>query len=977
MRADRVVLLLLLALTFSPGAGPGESLFQANLKRAESLYAAGNFEASLRYYRDALALTKNAGEKISLNSRLGLLHWNIGEIDESHGFYVRARALAAADGRNGEAARLADILRIYEAYQKGKDARSAGNLDESISQFAKAVGLSRKVLSREHEVKCLRQLSALHYRKNQMPLFFQLNTRALLLAGQTRLKREEGLCLYNVGLYHRNTGNYPAALDSFSRSYDIAVSQGDESEQSACLLNLGAVHLEIGNFDRAVEKLEAALEIDRKLGDSAQVSQDLNNLGIVHRKKGYASGDPRDYERALGFYQEALLHAGRSGNKTDETRILNNIGSLLTDLDRNLEALEYFKKALSEAEKHGINDLVVVCLTNLGIVNSKLGNHEISIRYYQRSIDMALRFNKVFLWDAYLEIANSYKKQGKREEALRNYKAAVSVIEDLRSKIDLEEYRAAYLGSDKRLEAYRNLMDLLITLHQSRPKEGYDRQAFHYLERAKARAFLDSLEISHIDIGEELPARLVSREKEILSDISRLHSELLAAEQSTARKASLEAELLKQEEAHEDLKRVMRRESPSAAALRYPEIIDVPNARKLLPDGRTAMIAYSLGRERSYGFSLTRKKLSIFPLPNARRLQESVSDYLGELTDRKRPPSSLGRELYKTLVAPGLDPGIRNIIFVTDDILNYLPFETLPISDRPEDRLISRCGVSYAPSASSLRELSHRGRTRGAAGSGGRIFLLGDTDAGGRDAMLGNPAAAGGAGNEAGLPALKFSGREIDDIAALYGRRRVDVFRGRDAAESLVKSRDLGGYHIIHLSAHGRVDDRNPSRSAVILARNGDDGEDGYLQMREIFNLRMRAGLVVLSACDTGLGAQIHGEGLQGLNRAFLYAGADAVLVSLWDVHDEASAQLMARFHFHLRRGKSIAEALRLVKVEMLRSAELSHPYYWAGFVVTGRADRVLYPRPTALRVLAAAGLLLFLILAYVKILRKRPRPAA
>ncbi|MBN2199168.1 MAG: CHAT domain-containing protein [Candidatus Aminicenantes bacterium] len=963
----------------APPFGTGKNLFRFHLEKAESFQAAGDFEASVRHCRSALALAETAGDKISLLSRLGLLHWNLGNIDNSLGFYLRARALAVETDRQEDSARLGDILDIYRAYQRAKEARDAGKFEESLTRFGEAVEFAGKARSPEHEVKCLRQLSASHYALNQMSAFFDLNARAVKLAARTRLRREEGYGHFNLGLYHQFLGHYAAALDSYIRSYEIAVELGDEPEQSACLLNLSAVHLEIGNFERAIEKLEDALEIDRKLGNAARVAQDLNNLGIVYRKKGYASGEAADYERALSIYRRALLHAERSGNRKDAPRILNNIGSVLTDLDRDLEALEHFKHALSEAETHSVNDLVVVCLTNLGIVNSKLGNHDMSIRYYQRSIDMAVRYNKVFLWDAYLEIANTYKKQGKHNRALANYKTAIAVIEDLRSKIDLEEYRAAYLGSDKRLEAYRNLIDLLVVLHESRPEDGYDHMAFHYLERAKARAFLDSLEISNFEIGEGLPARLVSRENEILADISRLHTELLAAEHSPERTSSIEAELLKREEAHEALKREIRRTSPTVAALRYPEIIDVPSARNLLPDQRTAVIAYGIGRERSYGFSLTKKRLKIFPLPDARRLQASLSAYLGELTDRTLPPSSRGRELARMLVTPALEPGIRNLIFVTDDILNYLPFESLPVSDGPEGLLIARFGVSYAPSVSSLRELTQRSREWGAAGRGRKILLVGDPNTGGRKENSSAAASENGSGKgpDTGFPALRFSGREIEDIASLYGRRRADVFLGKDATEALIKNRELGGYRIIHISAHGLVNDRNPARSAVVLSRTNGDREDGFLQMREIFNLRMKAGLVVLSACDTGLGPHIHGEGLQGLNRAFFSAGAGAVLMSLWAVHDEASAQLMARFHFHLRRGERIAEALRRAKMELARSAELSHPYYWAGFVVTGRADRVLFPRFSGFGLLAAAGLLLILVLAGIKLLRDRTRPAA
>ena len=181
---------------------------------------------------------------------------------------------------------------------------------------------------------------------------------------------------------------------------------------------------------------------------------------------------------------------------------------------------------------------------------------------------------------------------------------------------------------------------------------------------------------------------------------------------------------------------------------------------------------------------------------------------------------------------------------------------------------------------------------------------------------------------------------------------------GGEATEDKLKSLPLADYRILHFATHGLIDDANPARSSILLTVDRDPAEDGLLQMREIFNLILRADLVTLSGCRTGLGQFIRGEGIDNLSRAIFYAGASSVLMSLWAVDDEASSHLMSRFYVHLRSARSIEDALRRAQLEMIRSRKASHPYYWAGFIVTGTADQILYPRPwllwTALVVLAA-----------------------
>jgi CHAT domain-containing protein len=174
---------------------------------------------------------------------------------------------------------------------------------------------------------------------------------------------------------------------------------------------------------------------------------------------------------------------------------------------------------------------------------------------------------------------------------------------------------------------------------------------------------------------------------------------------------------------------------------------------------------------------------------------------------------------------------------------------------------------------------------------------------------------------------LKYSGFEIDRISSLFKKRKRKIFRREEANKEQLMNHSLDDYKIIHFATHSIIDEKIPARSSIVLTLDEDLTQDGFLQMREIY-----------------LGEFIKGEGIEGINRAFFYAGASSVLMSLWAVNDQASYQLMERFYLHLRSSDSIMSALRKAKLELIDSNTLSHPYYWAGFIVSGKADEVIFP---------------------------------
>ncbi|HXG65462.1 MAG TPA: CHAT domain-containing protein, partial [Blastocatellia bacterium] len=198
---------------------------------------------------------------------------------------------------------------------------------------------------------------------------------------------------------------------------------------------------------------------------------------------------------------------------------------------------------------------------------------------------------------------------------------------------------------------------------------------------------------------------------------------------------------------------------------------------------------------------------------------------------------------------------------------------------------------------------------------------------------------AGAAGEGLRMPRLPFTRREAEAIAALAPATARKVALDFDASRHTALSPELGQYRYVHFATHGFLNTRHPELSGLVLSLVDEEGRDqsGFLRLRDIYNLRLPAELVVLSGCRTGLGKEVRGEGLVGLTRGFMYAGAARVLVSLWDVGDESTAELMARFYRGLlKEGQSAAAALRAAQVSMWKEKRWQAPYYWAAFVLQG-----------------------------------------
>jgi len=945
----------------------------------ENLKLQGDYEKSIEYFDKALSLAqKNNYKKGEIESliKLGLLNWNIGKMKKSNSILNKALSVTEKSQINQKKDEVSEYIQIYEFYQAAKGYRRQEKYQNSIENFEKAIELARKIESEEHELKCLRELSITHIFLNEIDNFFSLNEDALKIARRIRNRQEQGRCLFNIGFYYRNKdNNYSQALRHYEEALSIARIIKDSEDESDCLTNIGEIYIQLGNYEKALEYQKNVLKIDQeKLKKDAFVAKDLNNIGVTYQKKyAFQSHDKDDLHNALANYEESLRIARKIKDVETEIDALTNIGMAYKDLESYPEALNYFKLSLEKAEISQDLEEIANLFINIGTIYAIQENYDLSLKYCQQAIDTAsLTGKENILWEAYFEIANSYMRRGNQEKSLENYKKSISFIEKIRSRIQLEELKASYLASDKRIEAYQNLVNLLCKLSDSEPEKLHNVEAFDYLERAKARAFLDRLEVSQVNISQGVDIELLSLEDGLMKEISGLNLELFTPGLGEEKEKSIKEQIRLCEERMEALKRKIRLSSPAYADIKYPQIITLEQAQKQMLDSKTAFFEYCLGKENSHAFVITKRKFKIFPLPRAKEIQEQVAEYLKAITDKENHDFKLGYELFTMLVLPGLDEKIEKLVFIPDDILHYLPFETL-LSQKDRKRwLIEDYKIAYTPSISSLREIIQHGRLseikpkKDLLAFGDPFFGSDEEGASARDTS--ETSRPVGAFN---VSRLEYSGFEVERIASLFKKTKIDTFKRKEASEEKLKDLNLEDYKILHFATHCLIDDKKPDRSSIVLSIGNASSEDEILQMREVFNLKLNSDLVTLSACQTGLGQFIKGEGIEGLSRAFFYAGASSTLISLWAVHDQATSQFMERYYFHLRSSNSIMNALQKTKLEMINSDILSHPYYWAGFIITGNSDKIIYPSTTKKLILIFFLLLLAGTIMYIVIFKK------
>ena len=917
----------------------------------------GKFDQAIEAFTRALAFTRKMDNKegeVKCLLNLGLMYWNTGEIDVSSKNYKKALSLTNKINLIDEQEKCTASLEIYRFYKEGKKFRdSTMEYQKSIESFEKAINLARKIRSEDHEVKCLRQLSLIYLELNDLKEFYSLNEKALELAKSLNHRKSEGRCLNNIGIQFWKLTNYSKALAYFKNAVAIAEKLNNKNDKRKYLNNVGVIYLEIGSYDKALNYLDKTLSLSKQSGDESFISHNLNNFGEAYRRKGILSGDERDFNKALEYYNKCLKYSRRTKDRETEAYVINNIGSVNSESGKYQNALKYFKLGFKKAEEIQDFEMMGMILTNIGVVHYNLGDYEESIKYYNDAIEFAnKKKTRRILWEANFGLGQCCEKMDNFSKAVKCYKESIDTIDYIRSRIFLDIYKAGF-ARDK-LKVYEYLVDLLYRLNRNNLSKSYGKELFYIIERAKARAFLENLGESIINVKESLSQELKEREKEISSRISQVMQKLSMSDLTKKIRKKLFADLQYEEDEYMNLISKMRVETPEIANLVSPEPCQIEQVQKLL-DEKTALIEYFLTEKQSIVFCITKSDYEVFSLPSRSEIEKSINAYLKILSDYPKRifrGISASKRIYRELLYPQLNnisESIENIIVVPDGILYYLPFETLMQDAQNQSSknnyLIKNYKVSYTPSSSALLFLSgmktkHEG-SKGLLAFGNPSYTLRKSSKGEKNKTYVEIMRELYLEEGFDFSPLPHSKKEILEISKYFPEKKRDVYIEKEAKEETFKNVSLEDYQIIHFACHGFIAEKFPFRSALVLSLDEDPKEDGFLQVRELYNLRMRAELVVLSACQTGKGKLERGEGILGLPRIFFYAGARSVISTLWKIGDESTAMFMDLFYQYLAEGYDKAQALRLAKLEMIDS-KYSHPFYWAAFVLNGDFDSTL-----------------------------------
>ena len=942
------------------GGPPQEDLRAAasvSFKEAERLRKEGGANSLMKAideYERAIALSQKAGDRAGeaeANYQLGLVAFSAGKPTKTIEAQQKALAYYRDTGDRRRQAEALDSMAI--AYRARGDAKTTVALLEEALPLAQGIPILH--------ARVLNDLGLAHNVLGQRQKALEYYSQALALSTNEGNRKDQAITLNNMGLVYTHLGDTDRALEHYQRSLELRRAVGDRQGEATTLNNLGLLFAALGDREKAIEEYAQSLEIRQQVHDRRGEAESLTNLGASHIKL-------RDYAVASEYLKRALPLRRETEDRRGEAATLANLGTASSEQGDFKTALDYYSQAL--ALNREVRDPRGQGATLVGIGKNYLAmkKPQEAFASFQEALSMGRSSGDPHIqWSSLLGLARASRDSGEVAKAKLLAETALGITGAQRAKMASPELRSTF--SQLVHELYDFYVDLLIAFAPgSSPRSA---KAFETAEQARAQGLLELLGEARIDIREGVDPALLERESALTQQISTVAEQqlqLVAGAQTknapTPAPGALEEKLEKLASEMENIERQIRLASPRYAELAPPTAVKVADFQQKVLDSDTALLEYWLGSERSYLWILTKNSLQTYTLPKRSEIEEKVrrvyvqwSTPVGSRGKSRASSSPDAAQLSQILLGPasGLSKGQR-LLIVPDGALEYLPFGALPWPGR-RDPLLIRHDVVMLPSASTLSAL-RREETRRKTPShqlavfADPVFDLGDARVGSK---LGSRANApwettlarvlrdmSGLRPDAPLPRLVFTRQEAQGIAALWPEDQRVLAMDFAAKKAAVLEASLADYRTIHFATHAFVDTRQPRLSGLVLSLVDEDGtvQDGIVRLHEIYRLKLAAALVVLSACHSGLGKQIQGEGLIGLTRGFLYAGAARVVASLWKVDDEATAKLMREFHRRMSSNElRPSAALRQAQVALRQTKLWRDPFYWAAFVLQGEPN--------------------------------------
>lgn len=996
-----------------------------NLKEAKALSAIGGiyltlseYKKSLLSYKDALSASHAAGDRraeVEALNAISSIYQYLGDMPRAESYSRRAHGLSRKIGdTRGEAGALNGIGEAYYF---------SGNMEMALDSFRRAESLWQT--DDAVRAQTLLDIGYAYFDLRNAQQARDYYKRSLRIWEAIGDQRWRALSLTAAGGAYFYLGEKQFALDYHGRAAQISRDIGDRNGEAVALNGLGYVYSNLSEHQQALNCYRRALELFQLLGNREYASHTAIFVGGELQSLG-------NYNEAVEFYKQAL---GRKlSYSLTRANVLQRIGALYGTMGEQREALDYFARSLKTYRAIGDKVGEAAVLNRIGDAYGAKDGGEAARRCYGSALSLS-RTVKNREGEAVTlgNLARLERTLGNLPQARSSIEEALDIVESLRTKVLSHGLRSSYFASVHQF--YEIHLDVLMQMHRQQPGAGLDKIGFYVSEMARARSLLEMLGEAHADISQGVAPELLERERELghaLDEKAERQRQLLSGKHKQQEAASLESEINQLTINYEAVQAEIKTQSPRYAALTQPRPSRLDEIQRTAIDDDTLTLEYALGDERSYLWAVTRTGMESYELPPRAEIENAAREVYKLLT--AGAPAQDGRAeldakaaedqywqraaaLSRMVLGPAASLlGKRRLLIVPDGALQYVPFAALPeppgspvpdgslqlpATDAPaQSPLVFNHEVVNLPSASVLVIL--RGQRAARPPAPKTVAVLADpvferedpriqlaTDR--RASVPGGEGVSGrlalslrGAGEDAtrgGLTRLPASREEADKIMQLTPAGEGMQMLGFEVNRARVMNPNLGEYRIIHFATHGILNTEHPGLSGLVLSQFDEQGrsQDGFLRLHDIYNLSLPVEVVVLSACDTGLGKDIRGEGLFGLTRGFMYAGASSVVASLWKVDDEATAEFM-KFFYHgmLQEELSPAAALRKAQVAMLGKKRWRSPYYWSAFVLQGDYDVKVNTSSARARYLwaaaAAAALVLLAGLLYAVFRRLRRR---
>jgi CHAT domain-containing protein/uncharacterized protein HemY len=976
-----------LALWKSLGDAAGEA---TALGEVAGYYAGpGQAQKALDAHTRALALWHGLGrgkEEAGELSELGLIAYARSESQKAMDYYQQALSiLPAVSDPFGEAEALNRLGWLY---------RSLGEPNRAMEFFGRALPLRREALDSTGESVTLNDLGRVSDELGETQRALDFYAQALALRTPEKDPSGAGNILIRQGAIYDRSGEKQKALDAYARAIELLRKSGDLRAEAAALNNLGAVYGNLNDWERSLDCYERSLKLCREMGIRNGEASVLSHIGSAHAASGQLG-------KALEYHRQALALQQSLADRPGQAQSLSELGHDFFVAGDSQKAGEYYAQSQSLYRSIGNPQGEATSLSRLGALYRGLGERQKALECLEQALPIHRAVaNRHGEAETLLLLSGVWAESGDLSKARASLEEALKIVESQRGNLVSQQLRASFFATAQNYyESYIDVLMQTHARSPAEKNDLVALQASERMRARGLLEILDEARIdirqgadpSLLDKERALQQRLDAR--------AAAQTRLLTGKHSDAQAAAAAREVAELTSQYLDLQARIRASSPRYAALTEPQPLTAAEIQGQLLDDRTLLLEYALGEKRSYLWAVSRSSVTSYELPPRAVIEGAALKVYGLLTARQSRPEPPGQNdarqrervvkaeaeapsqlaaLSRMLLAPAASElGDRRLAIVAPGALEYLPFAVLPDpaseGARPgPSRLIDAHEIINLPSASVLAAL--RRETAGRAAATKSVVALADpvfepTDprvsAGVQGAKKAAPApqrppaaseaqaapadvtadfarAVRGfvsATGRGGLLRLPFSRDEAEAILALAPGGSGLAALNFQASRATAASADLGQYRIIHFATHGMLNTDRPELSGLVFSLVDEQGrpQDGFLRLHEIYNMRLSADLVTLSACQTGLGKQVKGEGLVGLTRGFMYAGAPRVVASLWQVNDLATAELMKRFYRGiLRDGLSPAAALRAAQLELSRLKQWASPFFWAGFVIQG-----------------------------------------